>query len=124
MEAAREKTARDMRMLEQQFPMLARSNDIEQRLQAAGFGWGALDRDQDDADDDDEQGISVACLISILVTMECNMILVAHACSFALPQNLAPAIRLVNPPKQQLWGALKHAELRVEIRQEAPRSIA
>ena len=64
MAAAREKTARDMRMLEQQFPMLAHPNDMEQRLQAAGFGWGALDRDQDDADDDDDQGMGLCLALS------------------------------------------------------------
>ena len=55
--AAREQSARQLRSLEQQFPMLARPSDMEQRLQAAGFGWGALDKDQDDADEDDEQSM-------------------------------------------------------------------
>lgn len=55
--AAREQSARQLRSLEQQFPMLARPSNMEQRLQAAGFGWGALDKDQDDADEDDEQSM-------------------------------------------------------------------
>ncbi|KAK9841171.1 hypothetical protein WJX74_001375 [Apatococcus lobatus] len=60
MAAAREKSARQLRSLEQQFPMLARPSDMEQRLQAAGFGWGALDKDQDDADDDEEQDAALS----------------------------------------------------------------
>ena len=50
-----EKSARQLRLLEQELPLLAPPRDMDEQLQAAGFGWRALDRDQDD-DEDAEAG--------------------------------------------------------------------
>ena len=52
----REKSARQRLSLERELPMLDLPSDMDQRLHAAGFGWGALDRDQDNADEDNEPG--------------------------------------------------------------------
>ena len=53
---AHEKSARQLRSLERALPMLDLPSDMDQRLHAAGFGWGALDKDQDNADEDNEPG--------------------------------------------------------------------